>query len=379
VDAYGSLNFNLPKPQSGTNAFRAFDNNNGFSLSWVGLDAGYEPRPVGGRVALRFGPTAEAHGASCLSSDRARCDSAVGLAPVKQAFVSYQPLPELTLDFGKFDTPVGAEVAESHENFNYTRGVLYTLGEPLFHTGLRVSYAFRPELALSLIAVNGWNNTVDNNAGKTFGLKLGYQPASTVSVAVAWIGGPEQDDQVRVPCGADSSYDPNAAACVPTPGVPAAFYRVDRGGANRLDAYRHVINAVLSFDATHQLGFVVNLDYAWEGVRRSLEVSPPIERLSWFGAMLAARYQLSEYWAVAVRGEYLADPDGAVSSIANLSLATATLTVEATPTEMLTLRLEGRTDVALTGEPDTNVFLKELRDGERSQVTTTLGVVLHTD
>ena len=36
----------------------------------------------------------------------------------------------ITLDFGKFDTIYGAEVAESQDNINYTRGVLYWFGQP---------------------------------------------------------------------------------------------------------------------------------------------------------------------------------------------------------------------------------------------------------
>src|SRR5262245_14982747 len=58
VDAYASVNYNFPKPASGNNLYRAFDTTNGFALSWVGLNASYDPDPVGGTLSLRFGPTA---------------------------------------------------------------------------------------------------------------------------------------------------------------------------------------------------------------------------------------------------------------------------------------------------------------------------------
>src|SRR5882724_3485604 len=34
VDTYVSMNFNMPKPQTGSNSLRAFDVSNGFALHW---------------------------------------------------------------------------------------------------------------------------------------------------------------------------------------------------------------------------------------------------------------------------------------------------------------------------------------------------------
>src|SRR6185369_4360765 len=103
VDAYASVNYNFPKPASGNNLYRAYDTTNGFALSWVGADISYAPDPVGGTLSLRFGPTATAYAGAI--------DSGSGLEYVKQAFVSWKPVDELTVDFGKFDTPFGGEVA----------------------------------------------------------------------------------------------------------------------------------------------------------------------------------------------------------------------------------------------------------------------------
>jgi len=121
ADAYFGLNYNFPKPQSGRNNLRAFDSSNGFALSWVGVNASYPADPVGATVSLRFGPTAHQIGTGCLGDDKAQCDSGQGLENVKQAFASWKPGGAdsvLQLDLGKFDTPFGAEVAESHLNMN---------------------------------------------------------------------------------------------------------------------------------------------------------------------------------------------------------------------------------------------------------------------
>ncbi|HEY1534932.1 MAG TPA: porin, partial [Polyangiaceae bacterium] len=170
ADAYYSVNYNFPKPQAGGNdLIRAFDTNNGFALAWAGLDISHPADPVGGTLALRFGPSAKRYNSSCLT---AKCDADYGLENVKQAFASWRPGGEgsaVSLDFGKFDTIYGAEVAESQDNINYTRGALYWLGQPLFHTGLRVNVELGQYVSLRALAANGWNNSVDNNAGKTFG------------------------------------------------------------------------------------------------------------------------------------------------------------------------------------------------------------------
>ena len=76
----------------------------------------------------------------------------------------------MSFDFGKFDTIYGAEVAESQDNLNYTRGVVYWFTQPLFHTGLRVNAELTDELMLRGLLVNGSNNTIDNNVGKNLGL-----------------------------------------------------------------------------------------------------------------------------------------------------------------------------------------------------------------
>ncbi|MFX7620883.1 hypothetical protein ABTJ52_21105, partial [Acinetobacter baumannii] len=45
VDAYASFNWNTPHIDAGSNALHQYDVNNGFALSWVGLDATAAPEP----------------------------------------------------------------------------------------------------------------------------------------------------------------------------------------------------------------------------------------------------------------------------------------------------------------------------------------------
>jgi hypothetical protein len=380
ADAYFSLNYNFPKPQFGENRFRAYDVTNGFAISWVGVNASVDPDPVGGAISLRFGPTAEIYSA-CVSASTP-CDTDVGLEFVKQAYASWRPGGAegmLTLDFGKFDTIYGAEVAESQLNYNYTRGVVYWLAQPLFHTGLRATIQATDAIALKALVVNGWNRSVDNNVGKTFGLQLAATPTDQLALYVGWLGGPEQDDTTEVSCIAGEAYDPAAGGCAPSAGTPAADYTVDRGGANEFEAWKHLADLVVTFAATDAFSLVFNADYGVDGVRDP--ISGDVESQSYYGFMLGGRYALDDVWALALRGEYFGDPDGYATATGNedVSLATATLTIEAKPTQNLILRLDTRGDFALDGTPSKELFFKKERDTSSSQITSTLGVVVTTN
>jgi Putative beta-barrel porin-2, OmpL-like. bbp2 len=119
---------------------RAFDvRHNAFSLQLASIRLerkNSKDNPLGFRIDLGVGETVD----RIISvSDSSRNDAT---KHVLQAYASYvAPVGTgLTLDFGKFYTPIGAEVIESKDNFNYTRGWLFTYG-PYYHTGVRAKYA----------------------------------------------------------------------------------------------------------------------------------------------------------------------------------------------------------------------------------------------
>jgi hypothetical protein len=369
VDGYAALNYNFPKPQSGKNAFRAYDANNGFSLAWAGLNASYDPDPVGGTISLRFGPSTTIYSGADNDS--------VGLKYLKQAFASWKPVSALQLDFGKFDTIYGAEVAESHLNQNYTRGVLYWLAQPLFHTGLRATYTVNEQVALKAMVVNGWNHTIDNNAGKSYGLQLALTPADGLAAYIGWIGGPEQDDTIH--CDAGTAIDATTGQCAASTDPAATGGDVDRGGANDPKAWKHLVDLVVTYAVNDSVGLVFNADYGTEGLRSA--TSDEVTHVKWYGAMLGARYQIDPVWGVGVRGEYYMDKDGytTATGIKDLALATGTLTIEAKPTANLILRLDTRGDFAVGGDTK-EIFPKKTHDDPvKSQITSTLGVVVTTN
>ena len=93
---------------------------------------------------------------------------------ILNGYVSYSvPVGKgLNLDFGKFTTFIGAEVFDTIDNWNYQQGIMFSFAQPYYHTGLRASYAPNDKLGLGFYLVNGWNNSFDNNTGKSVGFSL---------------------------------------------------------------------------------------------------------------------------------------------------------------------------------------------------------------
>jgi hypothetical protein len=350
VDGYYSQNWNGPRSNTNVNTFHPYSNNTGFNLAWVGLDASVDPAPVGATLQLRFGPAVP---------NLALGDFTIpgGIGFVQNGFVSWKPQGKdgkLTLMLGKFDTVYGAEVAQSHLNINYTRGYLYNLAQPFFHTGLRADIAFTDMVTLKLLAVNGWNNTIDNNQGKSVGAQITVKPVEQAAISLGYMGGPEETDLVTIPA--------------KTPGGSATT--APNIGAN--SRFRHLVDLVADVNPTKALHVVLNGDYVTQAAANP--TGPEDISQSWYGAALLARYQLTEMFAAAVRGEYVKDKDGFITaSGVDTTLLTGTLTLEAAPHKNLLIRLDNRIDSS-----DQESFTT-LHGTAKSQFTTTLGVVAKTN
>lgn len=348
VDGYTSFNYNLPPSVEDANTLRVNDQSNGFALSWAGADVGAEPDPVGGHIGLRFGPLAH----SLCGQGRSEDCYQSGLDMLAQAFASWRPGGSggpLRIDFGKFTTPYGLEVAESQDNINYTRGLLFSLLAPSSHTGFRAEYAVGEHVVLRALVVNGWNNSIDDNPEKTFGFQAQYRPSRVWSLRLGWLGGAEGSSQ-------------------------AVRWR-------GFGAWRHLLDALVECRPFETLQLA--LSGSW--LQDELTLEPDLAGLRtmrrtarWYGALLGAQQELSSLWALSARVEAVADPQGAVSHVPDAVLSSATLTLQATPTDNLLVRLEHRGDFMLSADGSRRFFPGD--GGPRShQFTTTLGVVVVAD
>jgi hypothetical protein len=194
-----SYSYNLNRPASGTNRYRAFDfDDNTFKLDVAELVL---QRAVSkaGDVGFRIDATAGASIPRVAAASGLFRDPATGVAEdfdLQQAFVSWvAPVGRgLRLDVGKMVTTAGYEVVDGYDGFNdnATRSFLFAYAEPVTHTGIKAAYAFSDTVSANVMVVNGWDNVKDNNSSKTLGAGVTVSPSPKVSLTANYLHGPER-------------------------------------------------------------------------------------------------------------------------------------------------------------------------------------------
>ena len=305
VDGYYQVNFNHPN-QGAPNfypgaGFRAFDfRDKSLNLNMAELIVDKAPAAdsaigrTGYHVSLGFGDGINVtnffdpgnHGAFTSAYGGAYSQY------LKEAYGSYlAPVGKgLQFDVGKFVTPMGAEVIESKDNWNYSRSLLFTYAIPLYHFGVRAKYAFNDKYSVTGFVVNGWNNVVDNNSGKTYGFSFTGAPSKPWSYAINYLAGPETTQGTIGNKSASSN-------------VPASVDGI----------WRQTWDAMLMYTPNTQWSFMANYDYG-RGDRTILNaatnpntLSPPVY---WTGGAAYAKYSPTANDYLAARYEYFYDHDG---------------------------------------------------------------------
>ena len=327
VDVYYGYNSNQPIGR--TTAFRNFDINSGqFGLNMIELVADKAPDATASRlgyhVALGFGQAMNI----VNSTEPGQFPTESNFDQyLKEGYLEYlAPIGKgLQINVVKFVTPAGAEVIETKDNWNYSRGLLFALAIPYFHFGTSAKYAFNSKFALTGYLVNGWNNSIDNNSGKTTGFSAAWTPNSKFSLIQNYLVGPEQ-------------FNDNSN-------------------------FRHLSDTVVSFSPNSKLSFLANYDYGHDHL-----TGAPFS-VHWSGIAGYIKYAPNDKWAFAGRGEYFSDNGGTQSGTPQ-KLSEFTLTLQRMLASKLMTRLEFRRDMS-----DQNVFPDHASGLKDSQNTVTLGMV----
>jgi hypothetical protein len=330
VDVFYGYNSN--QPVSHANAFHNFDMNSseiGLNmLELVADKAVSSDNRVGYHIALGFGQAMNQINGLDFGPGGTEPNFAQNL---KEAYLEYMaPVGKgLQINVGKFVTPAGAEVIETKDNWNYTRGILFAWAIPYTHTGLSAKYAFNSKVALTGFLVNGWNNSsetnlANGNSGKTTGFSLALTPTSKFGIIENYLVGPE----------------------------------VFRDNSN----YRHLSDTVVTFNPTSKLSLMANFDYGHD--------RPGGTPVWWSGIAGYIKYAPNDKWAFATRGEWFNDHDGFETGTAQ-HLSEFTFTLQRMLAGKLMSRLEFRRDMS-----DQNTFpYRDFEDGIDHQNTVTLGLV----
>ncbi len=297
----------------------------GFGLNWLGVDFGYDGGKWGVTGSLRAGDALYQYGVGTLGGS---IDGVTAIG-ITNAFATWKPVDGLKFDLGTFGTIYGAEVAESWNNLNYTRGELYFNYQPFWHTGLRAEYA-PGDFVIRALVVNDPNSSNLNTGAVNGGLQLGYA-----------------NDNFGLFLGGLQTFAPKTSAAY----------------SGFLDTFFDVVLTVNAGGFSLIGNFDLNVGY---------------ETTDFWGASLAAGYAFTDAFGVALRGEYLSTANGALfGTDDNENLTTLTLTLDTKPTgaENFVVRWDNRVEFASEsayGELDGT-------GTDSAWFSSTLGVVAYAD
>jgi hypothetical protein len=282
----GSYAYNFAKPNHEAGSSGAFANggssglfypfhpdHNSFQVDQVWFDIGKETTAesrAGFHATILYGTTATFLGQGSPAFGRANLDSTSDYY-VHQAYVDWlAPIPledGVLFRFGKFATPVGAEVADASKNWQVTRGNLYNLLQPIDHLGLWTSTDVGP-VTLGAGVVNQNNlatSSPDINSEKSYLAKIGFG-TDMFGMATTVLYGAEG-------LGSFAGTDPNE--------------------------HRTGLLDLLATFNSDAFSMWANLDYAWVDGSRAA---------AW-GAAVAAMVPITDELSASMRAEYLRDKE----------------------------------------------------------------------
>lgn len=306
--------------------YRAFDtDSNSFELNQAAFTLSKLPTEgFGGLVNVTAGSDAKVINSSYGSGD--------GDFALTQAYVQYAT-GALTIIGGRYVTLAGAEVIDDSQDANVSRSLLFTLAEPLVHTGVRASYA----ITGTTTAYLGINNSALS------GDSLDGDKTKTVETGLAY-----------------ASADKKLGAAV------YDYYGVDHSTKS------NYLDLDLSYQLTDKLQLVANGDYfRFIGGSALAEPGTAVAAPGGYAAGVAvyANYQLTDQWKGSLRGEYLTTKDmlATPAESGKSSIAELTGTVGYNPVKSVTLLGEVRYDFSNTRvfpNPDLATFEVPGTDGD---------------
>ncbi|MGD8496213.1 MAG: outer membrane beta-barrel protein [Gemmatimonadales bacterium] len=184
----------------------------------------------------------------------------------------------VNFSFGKFDSPMGFERDDEPLNLQPTESFNFELARPPKMIGLIGRWNPTPNVDVAGWVANGWEGDIDQNSGKTLGLRLGARPTENTSFGLAGLWGPEGVD------------DPGTVA---------------DESPNRY---------LLTFDYAIQptADFVIAGEANYGGDRA---VMPDGSDARWYGGLLTLFQRLSQNFGMTLRGEVFRDEDGARTGV----------------------------------------------------------------
>jgi hypothetical protein len=217
--------------------------------------------------------------------------------------ISLSKKNNLWLDAGIFSSHMGFESALSIENPTLTRS-LVAENSPYYLSGVKLTYIPSEKLEIAAILSNGWQRIqrITGSSLPSGGTQIIYNPSDKITLNWSTFVTSEFPDSTR--------------------------------------RMRYFSNIFAQFQATKKFSLIVGFDCgAEQAVKNSVRYNP------WLAPVLIARYDFSHKWGAAVRTEYFHDEYNTIINTGNSSpiqLFGSSLTIDYSPIEQISCRIEGR-------------------------------------
>lgn len=171
----------------------------------------------------------------------------------------------VTFTFGKFNAPIGFELLDPVDMYQFSHALVFNFGLPANLIGAMLSTSFSDMFDVSFYVVNGWDNEPDGNKNKTVGGRLGITPMEGINFGFSAISG-------------------------------------DDGSAGQ---------TLTVFDIDGTITLIPNLTVGLELNFGSDENAVAAGNdADWFGLLLMGHYDYSDWGGITVRYDYFDDDDG---------------------------------------------------------------------
>ncbi|MDV2479249.1 MAG: porin [bacterium] len=261
--------------------------------------------------------------------------------------------------FGKFNAPIGWELLDAPDLYQFSHAITFNFGIPTNLTGVMLQGNVTPYVDFAVYGVNGWDENSDKNRDKTVGARVGVTPfGDYLNVGVSVIHGPESDP---------NPFDPVEAAAL-------------AAGAEFQD--NHDKRTVLDVDYTINLPVLEGLIIGGEvNIGREEHAAVPFvtplgERprdADWFGFFNTVHLDVLSWLGFTYRYDYFDDSEGS-----RIETDSGIPQIWQSHTGAVTIALadgagflvEYRFDKSNLGEPDVAPFVE--KDGTLSDENHTL-------
>lgn len=223
---------------------------------------------------------------------------------LEQGYVWVNLGSDLKLTFGKFNAPIGFELLDPNDMYQYSHAMIFNYGLPTNLTGAMVSGG-AGIVDFAVYAVNGWDLINDDNDKLTVGGRVGVTPLEGVNVGVSYITGDEGAAETEL-----SVVDVDATITVIEDLTIGAEYNSGEIGSAEWSGFLVMVNYVFTDKIALTLRYDsfndkdgARLGSGSEETRNAITVSPSYAIADGFGV-------LAEYRLTTSDEETFTDADG---------------------------------------------------------------------